>query len=420
MLAGKDKKNVTAEDISTRMTDPISLQDIATIVASVPKGADRATLTAAIDKAVDGVLDNLRTRDGTLLPHQLKITKFTLEFLEACGKMGDPQFRTHIKTRASELHQELSRTATKATVKASAPGPTNAKTYTAFEPAYSDYFCEFIAVRLRAFQIDTDPPPFAYVLNKAFEPVFLGTVRTQILPEMLKGRRIRAMADSIAVSDLTRDFFFEEFLKDPAENPTYMLWTGLMDDFRTALAPPPAPPKEKKGKAGLSGMFAKKTPPVPPKKTATGDRFAMAESFIKTLQKGAQDNGFDPPRVEDLPFFHALIDYKMGDIEANKKALYQFLSQENQQDEDLKVREGATRDWLYRIVGRLPPHCGELLALWAYYKHNGLFSQQMLRSFMMGQGTTEKARERAVPLFSRWMKDKIDMSPNAAKEAAEV
>jgi hypothetical protein len=54
------------------------------------------------------------------------------------------------------------------------------------------------------------------------------------------------------------------------------------------------------------------------------------------------------------------------------------------------------------------------LALWAYHSHGELFSQQMLRSFMMGQGTTERARERAVPRFARWMKDTIDMSPAAA------
>jgi len=398
------------------MAEPISLQDIAAIVASVPQGADRATLAAAIDKAVDGVIANLQSADGALPPELLKITKFTLEFLEACGKMGDPQFRAHIKTRASELHNELSIAAAKAAAKAPPPAPDpNAKTYTSFEPAFADYFCEFIGLRLRAFQIDTDPPPFAYVLNKKFEKVFLDTVRAQVLPEILKGRRIRSMADSVAVADLTRNYFFEEFLKDPTENPTHLLWTGLMDDFRVAIAPPSPSPKEKIGKGGgLTGMFAKKAPAAPPKKTATGDRFAMAEKFLKTLQKGAQDNGFDPPRVEDLRFFRALIDYKMGDIEANKKALGQLLTQENLEDEDLKAREGATRDWLYRTVERLPPHCGELLALWAYHSHGELFSQQMLRSFMMGQGTTEKARERAVPLFSRWMKDVIDMSPAAA------
>jgi hypothetical protein len=402
------------------MTDPISLQDIAAIIASVPKGADKGTLTAAIDKAVDGVISNLQAAGGTLPPDLLKTTKFTLEFLEACGKMGDPDFRAHIKTRASELHNELSMAAAKAAAAAppSAADP-NAKTYSSFEPAFSDYFCEFLGLRLRAFQIDADPPPFAYVLNKNFEKVFLDAVRSQVLPEILKGRRIRTMADSVAVGDLTRNFFFEEFLKDPSENPTHMLWTGLMDDFRTALAPPPAPPKDKKGKGGgLAAMFSKKPLPAPPKKTTTGDRFAMAEKFLKTLQKGAQDNGFDPPRVEDFRFFRALIDYKMGDIETNKKALGQLLVQENLEDEEVKAREGATRDWLYRIVERLPPHCGELLALWAYYTHGELFSQQMLRSFMMGQGTTEKARERAVPMFSRWMKDVIDMA-KAQPTAAE-
>ena len=401
------------------MPDPISLQDIAAIVASVPKGADRGTLTGAIDKAVDGVIGNLQAATTALSPDLLKITKFTLEFLEACGKMGDPSFRTHIKARTSELHNELSIAAAKAAANAPKPPAVDpdAKTYDSFEPAFADYFCEFIGLRLRAFQIDSDPPPFAYVLNKNFEAVFLGTVRTQVLPEILKGRRIRNMADSVVVTELTRNFFFEEFLKDPSENPTHMLWTGLMDDFRLALTPPPEPKKKKDAKGGIAGMFAKKAAAPAPKKTTTGDRFAMAEKFLKALQKGAQDSGFDPPRVEDIRFFRALIDYKMGDIEANKKALGQLLAQENLQDEDLKAREGATRDWLYRTVERLPPHCGELLALWAYHTHGELFSQQMLRSFMMGQGTTEKARERAVPMFSRWMKDVIGVQ--APAQAAE-
>ena len=110
-------------------------------------------MTAAIDKAVDGVIANLQAADSALSPDLLKITKFTLEFLEACGKMGDPQFRTHIKTRASELHNELSMAAAKAAAKAGPPVDPNAKTYASFEPAYSDYFCEFLGLRLRAFQI---------------------------------------------------------------------------------------------------------------------------------------------------------------------------------------------------------------------------------------------------------------------------
>ena len=93
----------------------------------------------------------------------------------------------------------------------------------------------------------------------------------------------------------------------------------------------------------------------------------------------------------------------------------QLLAQENLENEDLKAREGASRDWLYRTVERLPPHCGELLALWAYHTHGELFSQQMLRSFMIGQGTTEKARERAVPMFSRGMKDLIEAAPAQAE-----
>ena len=84
-----------------------------------------------------------------------------------------------------------------------------------------------------------------------------------------------------------------------------------------------------------------------------------------------------------------------------------MLRQENLEDEDSKAREGATRDWLYRIVDRLPPHCGELLAMWAYHAHGELFTKQMLTSFMAGQGTTAEKRQRAVPMFSRWMRELI-------------
>ena len=101
------------------------------------------------------------------------------------------------------------------------------------------------------------------------------------------------------------------------------------------------------------------------------------------------------------------MEYRIAVIDENKRALRQFLVQENLAVEDIKAREGATRDWLYRIVERLPPYCGELLALWAYHEHGELFSQQMLHSFLAGQGTTEEKRKRAVPLFLRWMKDVI-------------
>jgi hypothetical protein len=383
-----------------------SLQDVLTVIAKVPKDADRRTLIATIDTAVDGVISSLRTVRGDIPVDLLKATKVALEFLEQCGRLGDPQFRGHIKSRATQLHHELSSAASGTAKKAPAA---DASAHTSFEPAYCDYFCAFLSERLQAFQIDSAMRPKAYVLNKDFEPVFLGAVRAHVLPEILKGRRIRALADSMNVADFSRALFFEEFSKDPTENPTRILWDGLLDDFRAALAPPPEPDKKKKDEksGGIAGLFGKKAAPAAPKKTATGDRYALADKFLKQLTKGAKEKGFDPPRVDDFRFFRALMDYNLTDIEHHKKALFQFLMQENLADEEIKVREGATRDWLYRIVDRLPPHCGELLALWAYHQHSELFSQQMLRSFVAGQGTTEEKRERTIPLFWRWMKDVI-------------
>ena len=395
------------------MTGQTDLQDILTVISKVPKDADRRTLIATIDTAVDGVIGSLRSSSGAVTSDQLKVAKVTIDFLEQCGKLGDPQFRTHIKSRATQLHHELT-AAARGSGKKGDDGPT----HTSFEPAFGDYFCAFLGERLQAFQIDSKVPPKAYVLNKGFEPVFLGAVRRHVLPEILKGRRIRAMADSVSVGDLTRQLFFAEFSKDSTENPTRMIWDGLMEDFRAALAPPPEPAKKKTEKAGgLAGMFGKKAPAAPPKKTTTGDRFALADKFFKELQKGAKDKGFDTPRVDDFRFFRALMDYKLSEIEENKRALMQFLMQENLAIEDIKVREGATRDWLYRLVDRLPPHCGEILALWAYHQHGELFTQQMLRSFVAGQGTTEDKRLRAIPFFWRWMKDVIEETAATPVEA---
>jgi hypothetical protein len=387
------------------MADAPNIQDVLTVIAKVPKDADRRTLITTIDTAVDGVISNLRAAKGEIPMDLLKATKVALEFLEQCGKIGDPEFRGHIKSRTTQLHHELSTAASATARKAQAASD---PTHSSFEPAFSDYFCMFLAERLQAFQVDGIAPQRAYVLNRDFEPVFLAAVRAHVLPEILKGRRIRALADSMNVADFTRGAFFAEFMKDPTENPTRILWDGLLEDFRAALAPPPEPVKKKDEKSGgLAGLFGKKPAPAAPKKTTTGDRYALADKFLKQLVKGAKEKNFDAPRVEDFRFFRALMDYTLDDIEENKKALFQFLMQENLAGEDIKVREGATRDWLYRIVDRLPPHCGEILALWAYHQHGELFSQQMLRSFVAGQGTTEEKRERTIPMFWRWMKDVI-------------
>ncbi len=391
------------------MNDSAGLQDILTTIASVPKDADKATLLRTIDRAVDGVIGNLKTLEGAQVPPPLvKTTMTALEFLEACTKLGDEQFRSHIKKRAIELQHEfavLSRLAAVVPPANPASGVEEEKpTHNSFEPAYADYFCKFLTSRLSCFWYDSNPKPFPYVLNRDFAPVLEEAVRKHVLPEILKARRIRQLADSVMRDNFTRSFFFAEFEKDPSENPTHVAWSGLMDDFRLALTPQaPEPEKPKKVSLGL----AKKPPPPPPKKTVAGDRVAKAEAFMGVLKKGAADKKFDVPQVEDFVFFRALMDYKLDIVDENKRALTQLLRQENLEDEEAKAREGATRDWLYRIVDRLPPHCGELLALWAYHSHGELFTKQMLTSFMAGQGTTAEKRQRAVPMFSRWMRDII-------------
>ena len=85
----------------------------------------------------------------------------------------------------------------------------------------------------------------------------------------------------------------------------------------------------------------------------------------------------------------------------------QLLFQEKSPVDDDTIREGATRDHLYKIVDRMVPHCGELITLWAYHAYRDIFTPDILRSFISGQGTSDDARRRHIPMFWRWQEDDI-------------
>jgi len=51
----------------------------------------------------------------------------------------------------------------------------------------------------------------------------------------------------------------------------------------------------------------------------------------------------------------------------------------------------------------MPAYAGELVVLWSLFTYRDLFSPQLVKSFLLGQGTTDNARSREVPLFTRWV-----------------
>lgn len=389
----------------------INLEDILATIGSVPPDADKDTLVAAIDKTVDSVIAGIAELDEeTPPPDLLKAAQVTIEFLQACGEMGDGEFRAHIKARAGELHEEFAAAVGGGAAEQEKP------THDNFADAFSDYFCEFICSRLEPFYLEAGEAPLPYVLNPAFAGPLEKAIREQVLPDILNHRRVRNLADSVSQDILFKRTFFEEFSKPENENVVRLLWTNAMQDFGAVINSAEDTAKEsgKKTKKKKGGLFKKKDK-EPPKKSVS-DRGAKAEAFWKILRDGAQKDGYDAPKAEDMDLFEALMDYKTGEINENKTAIGQLLVQEKAAGEDEGAREGATRDYLYKIVDRMWPHCGEMITLWAYHTYRDMFTPDILRSFISGQGTTDEARQRKIPMFWRWTEDDIRAALIRAEE----
>ncbi|NQV55647.1 MAG: hypothetical protein HQ503_07290, partial [Rhodospirillales bacterium] len=380
------------------------LSNILTAIASVSPDASRDELVSTINLTVDSVITSIRAlgEDETPAPDLLKATQVTLGFLEACGQMGNKKFQGHIKDRAGELRMELMLKAGRSADIVAPPEPL----FNNFEDAFAGYFCLYIRAILSEFHLQSAEPIKPYMLNPDFADVLVDAINTHVLPDILYHRRIRSLSDSVNESNLNRDFFFKEFSKPEEENVVQLLWVGVMSDFSEALvsvteAAKPKYEKSKKKKISLFNM-KKEDKAKKPKGSKPDNRFAKAEAFWKMLQSGADAHGFDAPKVADFDLFQSLMNYDLEQIAESKLGIRQLLEQENSTDARDAAREGATRDWIYRLIERLPPHCGELLVLWAYSTYDELFTAAMLRSVIVGMGTTDVVRKRAVPMLWRW------------------
>jgi len=379
-----------------------NLSNILAAIASVGPDANKDTLISTIDTSVDTIIGALGKHESgsTLDPEIAKSTTVTLQFLEQCSQLGDEEFKSHIKNRALELQQVFQGAAS-----GEAPAAASAEataTHDSFEAAFRDYFCDFLEERLALFHVDDSQEP--YPLNPKFTDVFIAAVRKFIVPDMLNHRRIRNMADSVSADQLHKRTFFEEFDKPDTENIVLLIWEDRIKEFRSALAnsdvkgiPKPKKKKEEKGKGGLLGKFKKQESKQTVQSPAEKQNLQKSEGFWKAISKA---DGYDPPKFGDFDIFRVLMIYKPIIVNEAKNALRQFLEQEVKAGE---TREGATRDWLYKAVDRLPAHCGELVVLWSYMTFNDMFSPKIVRSFLAGQGTSDAERQRAVPLFMRWV-----------------
>jgi len=392
---------------SDTTTDPeigaeTDLQNILVNIASIGPEADRETLISTIDNSIEAIIVALLAQDDpkSPAPDLAKTAATTMEFLEACAETDDEEFRDHIANRARELLAVLT-SGKRPEAELEPVDPKFEVRHDVFEEAFADYFCDYIYSRLHEFHADQNDPSPAFILKPAFADRFVKAVREFVLPGMITNRRIRNMSDSVIQSKFHQAHFFSEFNKPEEENVVRLIWHGIMDDFSSALRKNEPAAEEKKAKpekkkGGLLAGLSKKKEKTATKtaKTVAGSN-EKADGFWSLLQEGAKAGEYEAPLVEDFAIFAVLMDYYQAIIDENKDAVRQLLEQEmGVEDDDMERegREGATRDWIYKMVPNLPPHLGELLVLWCFHTYKELFKPSIAKSFLAGQGTSDDAR----------------------------
>ena len=290
-----------------------------------------------------------------------------------------------------------------------------------FEEVFTDSLCKFITDRLSLFHVSQPPEELLdphdgllpYALSLEFATVVEDVIRNHFIQPILNSRNMKILAGGVGQKDLNEKYFMDIFNLPKRENVVRTLWGSQWDIVKVALQSQQTAAAQSTGKrAGgrgkkqslLGRMFSKeKKGPKGPVAPPAGSDTAIGLAVWAALTEG-KGREFDPPHPEDIGLFDALFDYKPNTINKRKVAVEQLLRQEVG---DQEGREGSSRLYMSRMVMELPPHCGELIALWAYYQHHEIFSPEVLKAYLASQATSEGARRAALPLFLRWVPDPI-------------
>lgn len=418
-------------------------------LAQLSPDADKETVIATIDAAVDDLLQQLREHtSGSLDKSFLDQTQQTIVFLEACTGFPDPAFTEHSRQRMIELQNALLHATRASPAEAAAGGHAeeaqaqsredaaedeqasesvpSANDTRSFEEVFSDSLCRFVLDRLALFQITSRPGELLdlhdgllpYPLSAEFAVHLEETLRTYVIPPILDSRNMKIFAGGLTQQDLNEEYMMNVFSLPKRENVVRTLWTSQWDIVKTAVrgqqnaqaqAARRAQSRPVKGRQQslLGRMFSKKSKATraPTRPAINKDNEIGLEIWSSlTEQPNAE---YDPPQIEEIGLFDALFDYKIPAISKRKVAVEQLLRQEVGEAEG---REGSSRLYMSKMVMELPPYCGELIALWAYYEHQDYFSPEILKAYLASQATSEEGRRAALPLFLRWVSDPIGRS----------
>ena len=415
-------------------------------LAQLAPDSDKSSVIDAIDTAVDDLITQLNSDTQAVAnPEFLEQTKQTIIFLEACTGFPDPEFTEHARRRMLELQDLLINAVDlDSTAETNDSGAESAPATPAsddelpdaseeaaseaeplnFEEVFTDILCKFVCERLALFHVNQPPSHLLdkhdgrlpYPVSLEFSTVLEDVIRKYFAGPILRSRNMKILAGGVGQKDMNEKYFMDVFNLPKRENVVRTLWSSQWDIVKAAIHSQQSIQAETskgkgaakgkgKGKQSLMGrMFSKKekgtkgpvTPPV-------GSDTAIGLEIWATLTN-EEGREFDPPLPEEIGIFDALFDYKPDTVNKRKVAVEQLLRQEVSAQEG---REGSSRLYMSRMVMELPPHCGELIALWTYYEHNDIFSPEVLKAYLASTATNERARRAALPLFLRWVEDPI-------------
>tara|TARA_Y100001934_G_scaffold29349_2_gene32170 strand:+ start:1821 stop:3092 length:1272 start_codon:yes stop_codon:yes gene_type:complete len=416
----------------------VSANSVLANLAQLSPDSDKASVIAAIDEAVDDLIGQVQSSaDATADPEFLEQTKQTIIFLEACTGFPDPEFTEHSRKRMLELQGVLVGSNTPSAEPEQA-GPSEApeeaadsaepvpevppESLVSFEEVFTDSLCKFVTDRLALFHVPQPPDELLdnhdgllpYPLSLEFSTDLESVIRTHFIRPILGSRNMKILAGGVGQNDLNEAYFMNIFNLPKRENVVRTLWGSQWDIIKAALhsqqtaqnqaAQTQSGGRGKKKESLLGRMFSKKAKaPKGPVQPAAGSDTAIGLQIWSELTQ-TSGKEYDPPRPEEIGLFDALFDYKPGTINKRKVAVEQLLRQEVG---DQEGREGSSRLYMARMVMELPPHCGELIALSAYYEHQEIFSPEVLKAYLASQATSESGRRAALPLFLRWLPDPI-------------
>jgi len=421
----------------------VSANSVLANLAQLSPDSDKASVIAAIDEAVDDLIGQVQSSaNATADPEFLEQTKQTIIFLEACTGFPDPEFTEHSRKRMLELQGVLVGSETPSaepdqaplpdapeaaagdTTPAPAPEP-SPETLLSFEEVFTDSLCKFITDRLALFHVPQPPDELLdnhdglipYPLSLEFSTDLENVIRTHFIQPILQSRNMKILAGGVGQNDLNEAYFMNIFNLPKRENVVRTLWGSQWDIVKAAIHSQETAQKQaaqtqsggrgKKKESLIGRMFSKKAKaPKGPVQPAAGSDTAIGLAIWAELTQ-TSGKEYDPPKPEEIGLFDALFDYKPGTINKRKVAVEQLLRQEVG---DQEGREGSSRLYMARMVMELPPHCGELIALSAYYEHQEIFSPEVLKAYLASQATSESGRRTALPLFLRWVPDPIGRS----------